>query len=269
VAGANNTFVEGDAPDFSEVLGNAGAVFDATDNLTLFASFAEGFTMPDAGLILRGVNTADQTVADLVDLQPVIADNTELGASYKNGGLEISASYFWSDSDFGSRILVINDVGEITRQKTEIDGLELAASYQFASGIRAGMAYSQLDGRFDTDNDGRPDKDLDGRNIAPDRVNLYIAGPLAERLEGRLQYSALLDRKFDGGLPQHDFDGYRLLDAVATYTSPELGSFTLGIENLLNEQYITYYSQTLTYVNDSTYFAGRGRSLTLGWNKAF
>ncbi|WGL16073.1 TonB-dependent receptor [Microbulbifer bruguierae] len=269
VAGANNTFVEGDAPDFSEVLGNAGVVYDISGNLTLFASFAEGFTMPDAGLILRGVNSPDQTVADLVDLQPVIADNTEIGANYKNGGLEIAGSYFWSDSDFGSRILVVNGVGQITRQKTEIEGLELTASYQFASGLRAGVAYSQLEGRFDSDSDGRLDKDLDGRNIAPDRVNLYIAGALTEQVQGRLQYSSLLDRDFDGGLPQHNFDGYQLVDAVATYRSRELGVFTLGVENLLNESYITYYSQTLTYVNDSTYFAGRGRSLTLSWNKAF
>ncbi|WP_160152448.1 TonB-dependent receptor [Microbulbifer sp. ALW1] len=269
VAGANNTYVEGDSPDFSEVLGNAGAVFDVTENLTLFASFAEGFTMPDAGLILRGVNTPDQTVADLVDLQPVIADNTEVGANYQSGGLAIAGSYFWSDSDFGSRILVVNGVGEITRQKTEIKGLELTASYQFESGVRTGIAYSQLEGHFDSDNDGTLDKDLDGRNIAPDRVNLYVAGPLAEQVQGRLQYSALLDREFDGGLPQHNFNGYRLLDAMATYTNPELGTFTLGVENLANESYITYYSQTLTYVNDSTYFAGRGRTLSFGWNKAF
>ena len=54
VAGANNTFVEGGEPSFEELLGNAGIVFDVTEDLTVFASYAEGFTMPDAGLILRG-----------------------------------------------------------------------------------------------------------------------------------------------------------------------------------------------------------------------
>ena len=54
VAGANNTFVEGGEPSFEELLGNAGIVFDVTEDLTVFVSYAEGFTMPDAGLILRG-----------------------------------------------------------------------------------------------------------------------------------------------------------------------------------------------------------------------
>ena len=245
VAGANNTFVEGGEPSFEELLGNAGIVFDVTEDLTVFASYAEGFTMPDAGLILRGVNIPGQTIDELVDLQPVVADN------------------------LGSRILVVDGVGQITRQKTEIEGLEVSAAYHFDSGVSTGIAYSQLEGRFDSDGDGSVDKDLDGRNIAPDRINLYVEAPLAANWHGRLQYSKLLDRDFDGGLPQHDFDGYSVVDAVVSYRDASLGNFTLGIENLLDEDYITYYSQTLTYVNDSTYFAGRGRAVSLGWQKTF
>lgn len=269
IAGANNTFVEGDKPSFEKLLGNAGVVFDFTDNLTLFASYTEGFTMPDAGLILRGVSTPDQSVSDLVDLQPVIADNTEVGFNYHYNALEVAGSYFWSESDFGSRIKVVDGIGHITRQKTEIEGLELSVNYNFGSGAATGLAYSKLNGRFDSDGDGSLDKDLDGRNIAPDRVNLYIDGLLPGHFSARLQYSVLLDRDFDGGLPQHDFDGYELMDAMLAYRDPRLGNFTVGVENLLNKQYITYYSQTLTYVNDRTFFAGRGRTITLGWKKAF
>lgn len=269
VAGANSTYVEGGEPTFEELLGNVGIVFDLTDELTLFASYAEGFTMPDAGLILRAVNTPGQSIDSLIDLQPVVADNMEIGANFRRGGFDLAASYFWSDSDLGSRILVVNGIGELTRQKTEIEGLELTANYRFESGFTAGFGYSKLEGRFDSDDDGSVDKDLDGRNIAPDRVNLYVEAPLAEGWFGRLQMSTLLDRDFDGGLPEHDFDGYELLDALVTYDDAELGKFTLGVENLLNKEYITYYSQTLTYVNDSTYFAGRGRAISLGWVKAF
>ena len=269
IAGANNTFVAGGDPSFEEVLGNAGIVFDVTDHLTLFASYAEGFTMPDAGLILRGVNTPGQSIDELIDLQPVIADNMEIGANFQWDHLSLAASYFWSDSDLGSRIKVVGGVGQITRQKTEIEGMEITLNYRFDTGVTTGLAYSKLEGRYDSDGNGSVDKDLDGRNIAPDRVNLFIEGPLKGNWSGRLQYSKLLDRDFNGGLPQHDFDGYDLVDLVISYRDEKLGDFTVGIENLLNEEYITYYSQTLTYVNDSTYFAGRGRSLTIGWEKAF
>lgn len=269
VAGANNTFVAGGEPSFEELLGNAGIVFDLSEELTLFASYAEGFTMPDAGLILRGVNTPGQTIDSLIDLQPVVADNLETGVNFRRGGLDIAASYFWSNSELGSRILVVGGVGEITRQKTEIEGLEISANYLFESGARAGLAYSKLKGRFDSDSNGNVDKDLDGRNIAPDRINLYLETPFSAGWHGRLQYSKLLDREFDGGLPQHNFTGYNLLDALVSYRDESLGKFTVGIENLLDEKYITYYSQTLTYVNDSTYFAGRGRAVSLGWQKNF
>ncbi len=269
VAGANNTFVEGGEPSFEELLVNAGVVFDITEDLTLFASYAEGFTMPDAGLVLRGVSTPGQAIGSLIDLQPVVADNLEIGGNFRRGTLDIAASYFWSGSELGSRILVVGGVGQISRQKTEIEGLEVSANYLFGSGVKTGLAYSKLEGRFDSDGDGSVDKDLDGRNIAPDRINLYVEAPLATGWHGRLQYAKLLARNFDGGLPQHDFDGYGLVDAVLYYRNEQLGDFTLGIENLLNKNYITYYSQTLTYVNDSTYFAGRGRAVSLGWQKAF
>lgn len=269
IAGAGHTFVEGGNPAFEELLGNAGIVFDVTDALTFFVSYAEGFTMPDAGLLLRGVSTPGQSIDTLIDLQPVVADNVETGFNYRSGGLDIAASYFWSDSDLGSRILVVGGVGQLTRQKTEIEGVELSVNYQFGSGLRTGLAYSKLEGRFDSDGDGAVDKDLDGRNIAPDRINVFIEAPLADSWHGRVQYARFLDRKFDGGLAQHDFDGYGLVDAVISYRNEALGDFTLGIENLLNEEYITYYSQTLTYTNNSTYFAGRGRAISLGWQQAF
>ncbi len=269
VAGAGSTFVEGGKPSFEEVLGNIGVVYDFTDQLTAFASYAEGFDMPDAGLILRGVNTPNLSVTELVDLEPIIADNTEVGVNYQNGGLELALSYFWSDSDFGSRIQVVDGVGHLTRQKTEIEGLEVSAVYAMDSGLRTGLVYSQLEGRYDSDGNGSIDKDLDGRNIAPDRFNLYVEGAVTERLFGRLQYSVFLDRDFDGGLPEHDFDGYQLVDALASYRHAQWGQFTLGVENLLDKEYITYFSQTLTYTNDSTYFAGRGRTYNLRWEKAF
>ena len=123
------------------------------------------------------INIPGQTIDELVDLQPVVADNLETGINYRRGGLDIAASYFWSDSDLGSRILVVDGAGQITRQKAEIEGLEVSAAYHFDSGVSTGIAYSQLEGRFDSDGDGSVDKDLDGRNIAPDRINIYVEAP--------------------------------------------------------------------------------------------
>jgi len=269
VAGSNNTYVEGGAPSFTEFLGNVGVVFDVSEDITVFGSYSQGFNMPDAGLILRSVNTPGQSIDTLIDLQPVVVDNIETGVNYKLDGFNLAASYFWSDSDFGSRILVVDGIGHITRQRTEIEGLEVTASYLFDSGVNSGLAYSHLEGSFDSDDDGVVDKDLDGRNIAPNRINLFVEAPFGTHWRGRLQYTKLLDREFEGGLPEHDFDSYKLVDALITYSDSKLGNFTLGIENLFDEYYISYFSQTLTYTNNSTYFAGRGRAISMGWQKTF
>lgn len=266
---ANRTFVEGESPSFKELLFNAGAVVEPLEGFTFFGSYAQGFTMPDAGLILRAVNTPGRTVEQLVDLQPVIADNFEVGTGWRRGGVDLTASYFWSNSDLGSRIQVIGGAGVVQRERTEVQGFEAAASYRFASGHRLGAAFAMIEGRYDSNGDGEVDRDLDGRNIPPSRVNLFAEGLIVGRLSGRVQASKLFDREFEGGLPQFNFDGYALVDGLLHYDADRAGRFTLAVSNLFDEQYLTYYSQTATFVTNRDYVSGRGRAITLRWQGSF
>ncbi|MGZ9099079.1 MAG: TonB-dependent receptor, partial [Brevundimonas sp.] len=48
--------VAGGAPGFEETLFNVGAAFEMRPGLLVYASFAQGFTMPDVGRVLRGIN---------------------------------------------------------------------------------------------------------------------------------------------------------------------------------------------------------------------
>lgn len=269
IASANRTAVAGGSPSFDEVLFNAGLVVEPLEGYTLFASYAQGFTMPDAGLVLRGVRQPGQSVDQLVDLTPVIADNIEIGTAWRRDGIDISASYFWSSSDLGSRIQVIGGAGVVQRERTEIEGFEMAASYRFDSGHGIGVSYAALEGRFDSNGDGEVDRDLDGRNISPDRANLFVEGPIAGPVGVRLQASHLFDRSFEGGLPRFDFDGYTLVDAMVNYDADRLGRFTLAVSNLLDQQYITYFAQTASFVTDRDYVSGRGRAMTLRWQGEF
>ena len=266
---SNRTFVEGGSPEFSELLFNAGAVIEPVQGLTFFGSYAQGFTMPDAGLILRAVRTPGQTVEQLVDLQPVIADNVEIGGAWRRDGIELQASYFWSNSNLGSRIQVINGAGVVQRERTEIQGFEASASYRFGGGYRIGANLALLEGRFDSNGDGAVDRDLDGRNIAPNRANLLVEGPIAGPLSGRVQLSHLFDRDFEGGQPRFNFDGYTLADALVRYDAGGAGRFTLAVSNIFDEQYISYFSQTATFVTNRDYVSGRGRAFTLRWQGSF
>ncbi len=264
--------VTGGAPSFDKALTNAGIVVTPSEGLSLFASFSQGFSMPDAGLVLRSVSLPNQSVETLIDLQPIVADNWELGVTYAGEAFNLSASYFWSGSDLGSRIQVIDGVGFVRREKTEIQGVEASANFRLPGEYVLGLNFAALRGRFDSDGDALTDTDLSGRNISPDRLNAFIEGPLYEgsqgALNGRLQTSHFFDRKFDGGSPDMDFTGYTLIDAILTWHINETNKVMLSARNLLNEFYITYYAQTGTTNNDY-YFAGRGRSFTLRYQVDF
>ena len=269
IASANSSFVKGASPKFDQLLKNVGVVVEPWSGISAFASYAQGFNMPDAGLILRAVNKPDQSVADLVDLRPVIADNIEAGASVRRGGLAAAASYFRSNSDLGSRIQVIEGVGVVQRERTEINGVELSLDYLFPRQIRAGAAFALLNGSYDSDADDNVDRDLDGRNIAPDRLNMFLEAPLVPRLSGRLQLSHLFDRDFEGGDEAFNFKGYSLVDALLAYDLGRPGKLTLGIQNLLDKKYISYFSQTYSFRSNNDYVSGRGRAFTLRWQGSF
>lgn len=67
--------------------------------------------------------------------------------------------------------------------------------------------------------------------------------------------------------PEQHFSGYSLVDATVTYALPR-GALRMGVANLFDKQYITYYSQS-ALVEPLRYFAGRGRTLTPGYSLDF
>jgi len=271
IASANSTFVAGGSPDFDETLWNVGAIWRLTDTLSLYAAGSEGFTMPDVGRVLRAVSTPGQDVDSLLSIEPIVTDNVEVGIEFDNGNLRGRLTYFQSDADNGSRLLS-NDEGifEVERQRTEIDGVEAVLEYAFGEQLTLGGNYSYTNGEFDSDGDGAVESDLDGLNIGPNRLNLYAFGLLRDDIRWRIQVSSFEDRDFEGPAApvDRDFDGYVQVDAFAGWQT-RFGEFSIAVENLLNEEYFTYFAQTEPAARADTYFLGNGRTVTLGWQKQF
>ncbi|MCC8539378.1 TonB-dependent receptor [Xanthomonas codiaei] len=262
-------FVEGGTPRTNETLPNAGLVWQPNEALKLYGSYSEGYTVADIGRVLRAISVPGQRVDALVDLSPVISDNKEIGLDYDDGRWLLHAAIYRSDSDLGSRLAFDNATQSyyVVRERTTIDGFEGSAAFQFDDATRLGVAYARTNGRYDSDGDDRVDSDLPGANVSPDRITAFWNQQWSPAVFTRLQGSHALDRQFElRGAEVARFEGYTTLDLQAAITLP-LGQLNLGIENLLGEQYVTYFSQT-TPRND-TYVAGRGRVLTLGWSHRF
>lgn len=113
------------------------------------------------------------------------------------------------------------------------------------------------------------DTDLDGLNIGPNRLTAFLEGTRGW-LSGRVQASHLFDRDFGGPAARagRDFRGYTLAElSLAAATSA--GVIRLGIDNLFDRQYVTYFSQTEPLQGANTFFAGVGRSLLLSFETRF
>ncbi len=260
--------VAGGSPSFEDVLWNGGVIIEPLDGLRAYGSYAEGFTIADVGRILRGVTQPDVDVDDFLSLEPVVSNNREVGLEWKRGSLQASASYFWSSSDFGSLLVLRNDVFEVERQPIEIEGFEASVTWQTPlPGLSLSGGYATLEGQTDGDGDGQVDEDLDGANISPDRVNLaadYTAGPFSARAQARMY----LEREFNEASTATDFEGYTLVDAFVSYRT-SFGEIALAVQNLTDEFYITYDSDTVRVTDDSRFFSGRGRTFTLSWRGEF
>lgn len=273
LASAGRTFVSGGKPTFKDALVNGGVIVEPVPGIRAYASYAEGFTVPDIGRITRAISKPGVDLDNYLDIAPIISNNREIGIEVKRGPLDASATYFWSSSDRG-QLLIANPGGifDVQRLRVEIQGIELNLGVKLPiDGLRVSVGYAHLDGRYDSDAvpDGKVDTDLDGTNISPDRLNLaadYARG----RFSARVQTQFYLSRTFKGKIrdPRNDFGGYTLTDAYVRYQTG-FGGLSFSVSNLFDRHYIDYSSDTRLPTDNLSYFAGRGRAVTLGWDYRF
>lgn len=266
---AGSTFVEGGNPDFDETLFNIGGTYQLGGGWRLYANYAEAFSMPDVGRVLRGINVPGQSVETFLDLKPILTENTELGVEYGSDRFTAQLSAYASDSDFGQRLQRGSDgIYTVRRELTEVDGFELRADWYPSEQDTLGLRYASTDGRYDSDADGRVDSDLDGNNVSPDRLNLSWEREWTRDVETRVQVNYLKDRDFtdSSGAVANSFDGYSTVDFTARVAAFG-GAFNVAVQNVTNEDYVTYYSQNNRL--DVRYFNGIGRSVTVAWQQDF
>ncbi|KPF75753.1 TonB-dependent receptor [Blastomonas sp. AAP25] len=263
--------VSGGSPKFDDVLLNGGVIVEPAQGIRFYASYAEGFTVPDVGRITRAIGAPGVDLDNFLDISPIISNNREIGAEVKRGPVDASVTYFWSTSSRGQLLVARPDgIFDVQRQRVEIEGLELNLGVAMPiDGLRLSAGYAHILGRSDTNADDRVDTDLDGTNISPDRLNLAASFDLG-RVSARVQTQVYFSRTFDGLVrdPRNDFGGYTLTDAYLGYQVGP-GRIILSAQNIFNRQYIDYNSDVRLPTDNLSFFAGRGRNMTLAWDMRF
>ena len=263
--------VAGGSPDFDETMSNFGAVFQATDDFSVYGSFSEGFSMPDVGRVLRGVSQPGMNVESLLNLAPLVTENIEFGAEYNAARGGVQFAWFESTSDFGIRLVPDADgIFSVNREETEIDGWEISGNFEASELLNFAFGAAFLDGKFDSNDDGSVDADLGAQDIGSDRVNFSVNITPQGDWNYRLQSFTYLDERFRNaaGTTTAKFEGYTVVDFLAAWALNEQTQLTFALSNLFDEQYLTYYSQAGNTRADR-YNAGRGRTLSVKANFRF
>lgn len=261
----NGNTIAGGELDYDATLFNLGAAYSLNDNLSVFADFAQGFSVADIGLVLRGAPAGFSVTSLNPEAQRV--NSYELGLRGNWDGIQASLAGFYNESNLGTTF--DRETLDVVRAPERVYGIEAAVDAQLSDAWQIGSTLSFVEGENDVDDDGdyRP---LTGFRIPPIKLTAYVQNETLPGWRNRLQllYSGDRDRAFNDGVDFRDVDDYVVLDFIS---SLELGNGTLqvGIQNLLNNQYFTAPSQLLRLRTNDSYTAAAGTTFLVQYSLNF
>lgn len=268
------TPVQGGKLDYKANLPNFGAIWRISDAWSVFASYSEGFGIANVGIPLRNIQASSpcKAVACVADLQPLITKNKEVGFNWRGAQAQVGISAYRSTSEFGSS-LTVDKVTEdfiLTRAPTRIEGVEMNSAWTFNDQWKATLLYSRIRGKTQYYDGSGLNKEMGILDISPDKVNVSLTWTPSDTLDATLGMSRTFSRDLretyvnpaNGAvyLNEEDTYGYALWDLSVNYDTGRYGKLSLGIENLLDKQYVLTWSQLPGWQN---YFSGRGRMVSL------
>lgn len=257
--------IEGGSVDYTAVTYNAGAVYDVTQDVSVYADYAEAFELPDIGLQLRyapanfDINSSD--------LDPVITDNFEVGVRTDFGDVRGSFAAFYNRSKLG-RVIVENFGLSQSRQKERVYGIEGTLDYAFNEDWTVGGTATWMEGESYNESQQKWQA-LNSYRIPPYKLTAYVEGSLQDWWKSRLQilHSGNRDSAQDDsvGFGGRKVEDYTVVDLYNSFDLP-VGVLQVGVENLLNEQYYNVYGQLLRNGSNSSHVLARGATLRVGYN---
>lgn len=234
------TSVNGGTLTFREPLFNVSASFDVNDTFTVFGGFSQGFQLGDLGRYLYNSSFTD--VSQLSD-DGQKTDSYEVGVRALGNAWDASVTGFYNKSDNG----VTYDANlDIVLAPEQIWGIEVAANYEATDRITVGGTLTWLEGEYDTDGDGKYDSDLGSDRIAPLKLTGYIEYAPRDWANLRLQglYSGYRNPDSTQFTGLESIDPYFVMDAFADFQVNEQSRISLGVENILNADYVPVLQQS-------------------------
>jgi len=259
----NRVAVKGGTIDYQNNLPNVGAIWRFAEGWSAFASWSKGFTLPNAGIPLRNVNKPGVSVAQMQDLQAIVVRNEEVGFNWRGERAGFSASAYKSTSQFGASLSVDPTTGDyvMNRAPVDIKGYEFSGDFRFSDDWKATLIYSRAMGYTVFTANGPLTKHMGVTDVMPAKLGASLTWSFSEYGNATLGGTTLLSRNLNQGTSAAEhIGGYTLWDLEVNYDARKFGKLTLGVENLLDRQYILAFNQVDSFQN---FFAGRGRVISI------
>jgi len=258
-----NQAVQGGNLDFDATLFNVGAVYDLTNELSVFTSFAQGFSVPEFSRILSFPPPEFVNVEDDFDLtEPQRVDNYEIGIRGNWDAVQVSLAAFYNWSDLGATFSGERNRFQLTRAPIRIYGVEATLDVQPSDRWQLGGTVSWTEGEFE--NEAGDFEPLSSRDIQPIKFTAYVQNVTLPGWRNRLQ--ALIvgsrDRAAAAEVDNLGLDGYVVFDLISQIDVGP-GVLQIGVENLFDEQYFTPTSQVLGSRVNSFRTSARGRTISV------
>ena len=263
---ASPVTVKGGDLDYDAVLSNLGIVYSPVAGQEIYASFSQGFQLPDVGIQLRNARRGFDIGSS--NLEPVKTNNYELGWRGAIGGNTLgSLALFYTTSKLGD-VQSFNNGLILTRTKERIYGVEASADWLSDDEVwGAGGSATWMRGREKPD--GKDWQDMTGYRVPPLKLTAYLQYKPDADWNNRLQATFFdsKDYRLDGveSFGRRQVSTYTTVDLVSQYRITPDDQLSLGIQNLFNRDYYPLYSQLLRNNNNTSHLPAPGTVLTASY----
>lgn len=246
---------------------NANVTFSPNDQHSIYASFNQGFQLPDVGLIIRNAGESFNLGSSF--LEPVKVDNYELGWKGNVNNLSSSLAVFRSTSDLGAVQSFENGL-ILARTKEKITGIETTFDYLDDANVwGTGGSITWMKGREKPQNNSA-EQDMTGFRIPPLKVTGYISYSPTDTWTNRIQatYFGAKDYRLNGanGFGRYDVKSYTTVDLLSSFAINKKDTVTIGIENMFNRKYYPLYSQLMRNSNNTSHLLASGITLKMSYS---
>jgi len=250
---------------------NANMTFSPNDQNSIYASFNQGFQLPDVGVIIRNANNTDKKKNYELSssfLEPVKVDNYELGWKGNFNNFSSSLAVFHSTSDLGAVQPESNSL-VMLRTKEKITGVEATFDYLDDANVwGTGGSVTWMKGR-EKPQDGA-EQDMTGFRTPPLKLTAYVSYSPTETWTNRLQatYFGSEDYRLNGknSFGRYDVKTYTTADLISSFALNKKDTVTIGLENMFNRKYYPLYSQLLRSGNNTSHLVANGATLKVSYS---